>query len=100
MGELGSVFGWLCALVAAACNQAPDVATIQAAYESEAASGSNLHDKNLQILKAKCHDAASGFLCEVMFISKGDPTERLYFDIVSVDRIAETWQLKSGLCKR
>jgi len=101
MAEMGPVFGWLCALVATGwCNPVPDIATIQAAYESEAASGNNLHDKNLQILKAKCHDAASGFLCEVMFISKGDPTERLYFDIISVDRTADAWQLKSGLCKR
>lgn len=34
------------------------------------------------------------------FISKADPTERLYFDIVSVARDGDGWTLKSGLCKR
>jgi hypothetical protein len=92
---------WLCALAAAtSCAGTPDLATLQTAYDREAASGSTLHDKNLQILKSKCHDAANGYLCEVMFISKGDPSERLYFDIVSVVRAADTWELKSGLCKR
>jgi hypothetical protein len=40
------------------------------------------------------------FLCEVTFISKSDPSERLYFDIVAVARTAAGWELKSGLCKR
>jgi hypothetical protein len=34
------------------------------------------------------------------FISKGDPTGRLYFDIVAVAPAGAGWQLKSGLCKR
>jgi hypothetical protein len=33
-------------------------------------------------------------------ISKSDPTERLYFDIVAVARVGDEWTLKSGLCKR
>jgi len=92
---------WLCALVAMSCNSAPDIAAIQTAYESEASAGSALHDKGLQVLQAKCHDnSADKFLCEVTFISKGDPTERLYFDIVAVARAGSGWELKSGLCKR
>jgi hypothetical protein len=95
------MFRFVCALAAVSfCDVSPDIAVLQSAYEHEAASGSTLHDKNLQILKAKCHDAANGFLCEVMFISKGDPGERLYFDIVSVARSGDAWELKSGLCKR
>jgi hypothetical protein len=93
--------GWLCALVAMSCNAVPDIAAIQTAYEREASAGSSLHDKGLQVLQAKCHDSGTdGFLCEVTFISKGDPTERLYFDIVAVDRVGDGWTLKSGLCKR
>jgi len=93
--------GWICALIAMSCNATPDVAVIQAAYEREASAGSSLHDKGLQVLQAKCHDnSADGFLCEVTFISKGDPSERLYFDIVAVARIGDDWTLKSGLCKR
>jgi hypothetical protein len=43
---------------------------------------------------------SNGFLCETTFISKGDSTERLYFDIVAVARKGDGWELKSGLCKR
>jgi len=92
---------WLCALVAVSCYSAPDIAAIQAAYEREASAGSTLHDKGLQVLQTKCHDDnADKFLCEVTFISKSDPTERLYFDIVAVARAGGSWELKSGLCKR
>ena len=92
---------WLCALVAVSCYSAPDIAAIQAAYEREASAGSTLHDKGLQVLQTKCHDdSADKFLCEVTFISKSDPTERLYFDIVVVARAGGSWELKSGLCKR
>jgi hypothetical protein len=96
---------WLCALVAISCKPVPDIAVIQTAYEREASAGSTLHDKGLQVLQSKCHDADgstgnSGFLCEVTFVSKGDPEERLYFDIVAVARAGDGWELKSGLCKR
>ena len=91
---------WLCALVAMSCNAIPDIAAIQTAYEREASAGSTLHDKGLQVLQAKCHDDGTDkFICEITFISKGDP-ERPYFDIVSVARSGEGWELKGGLCKR
>ena len=92
---------WLCALVAMSCNPVPDIAAIQTAYEREASGGSTLHDKGLQVLQSKCHDDRTDkFLCEVTFISKSDPTERLYFDIVAIARAGNDWELKSGLCKR
>ena len=92
---------WLCTLVAMSCYSAPDIAAIQAAYEREASVGSTLHDKDLQVLQTKCHDdSADKFLSEVTFISKSDPTERVYFDIVAVARAAEGWELKNGPCKR
>ena len=95
---------WICSLVGLACNSVPDVAVIQTAYEREAAAGSKLHDKDLQVLTTKCHDNSDGpFLCEVTFISNKDPNkgdERLYFDIVAVARTAGGgWELRSGLCK-
>ena len=91
---------WLCTLVAMSCNSVPDLAAIQTAYEREASVGSALHDAGLQVLQAKCHDDGTDkFLCEVTFISKGDP-ERPYFDIVTVARAGEGWELQSGLCKR
>jgi hypothetical protein len=91
----------VCALVAWHCDPPPSVALIQSAYEREETAGSTLHDTGLQVLEAKCHDNnPDGFLCEVTFISKNDPQERLYFDIVSVALAREGWELKSGLCKR
>jgi hypothetical protein len=93
--------GWICALVALYCNSAPDVATIQAAYDRESSAGSKLHDKDLKVLQAKCHDdGKDGYLCEVMFTSTTDTNERLYFDIVAVARKGGGWGLQSGLCKR
>jgi hypothetical protein len=93
--------GWMCALVGMSCNALPDVAVIQTAYEREASSGSKLHDKDLQVLETKCHDDGTDrYLCEVTFVSRSDPSQRLFFDIVAVARAAEGWELKSGLCKR
>ena len=90
---------WLCALVAMSCNSAPDVTAIQTAYERAASGTSALHDNSLQVLQVKCHgDNAETFLCEITFISKGD-RERPYFDIVTVARAGDAWDLKSGLCK-
>jgi hypothetical protein len=92
---------WACSLLGASCGAPPDITVIQAAYEREASSGSSLHDKELKVLQAKCHDSSPNrFLCEVMFVSTTDPTQRLYFDIVDVARTDAGFQLKSGLCKR
>ena len=91
---------WLCALAAMYCSSIPDTAAIQRAYEREASAGSTLHDKGLQVLQANCHgDGTDKFICELTFILKGDP-ERPYFDVVSVARTGEGWELKGGLCKR
>jgi hypothetical protein len=91
---------WICALVALSCGATPGVAVIQSAYDREAAAGSTLHDKSLQVLQAKCRDDGTDkYLCDVTFISKSDPTELQFFDIVAVARVADGWQLKSGLCK-
>src|SRR5258708_24175627 len=100
---MSQAVGWICSLVGLAGSTVPNVADIQSAYEREVAAGSKLHDKELQVLTAKCHDNSDGpFLCEVTFISNKDPNkgdERLYFDIVAVARTADGWELKSGLCK-
>lgn len=92
---------WVCALFATSCNAAPDAAIIQAAYERAEAAGSALHDKELLVVTAKCHDGgASAFLCEISFISKSDAAQQLYFDIVAVARTENGWVLRSGLCRR
>ena len=91
----------ICSFIGLSCIPLPNVSAIQIAYEHEASSGNSLHDKGLTVLSTKCHRSGSDqALCEVTFISRDDPTERLYFDIVAVARTSEGWQLKSGLCKR
>jgi hypothetical protein len=94
---------WACTLIGLSCDAStPNMAVIQSAYEREASSGSKLHDKGLRVLKATCdQDGAAGrFLCQVTFLSKDDPNERLYFDVVAVARTENGWALQSGLCKR
>jgi hypothetical protein len=94
---------WACALIGLSCDASmPNMTVIQSAYEREASSGSKLHDKGLQVLNADCDEDGGGgrFLCQVTFLSKDDPNERLYFDIVAVARTDKGWELKSGLCKR
>jgi hypothetical protein len=92
-----------CSLVGMPCDAGkPDVATIQSAYEQEAANGSKLHDRGLRVLEASCEHgkASDNFLCQVTFLSKDDPRQRLYFDVVAVARTEKGWELQSGLCKR
>jgi hypothetical protein len=95
---------WVCPLVGLPCSAAtsPNVSIIQSAYEREAANGSRLHDKGLEVIEASCDPPREGrFLCQITFLSKDDPDQRLYFDVVAVSRSGEgEWELKSGLCKR
>lgn len=93
---------WACSLVGMSCDASkPDVRVIQSAYEREESNGSKRHDRGLKVLEASCEsDAAGGFLCQVTFLSKDDPAQRLYFDVVAVARTDGGWELESGLCKR
>jgi hypothetical protein len=94
---------WVCSVAGLSCGAAvgPNVSIIQSAYESEASSGSSLHDRGLKVIEASCDKPVGDqFLCQITFLSADDPTQRLYFDIVAVNRSAQGWELKSGLCKR
>jgi hypothetical protein len=96
---------WACSHVGVACGpvqQTPTMANIQAAYSREAAAGSKLHDPGLRLIEAQCDGKPSKgrYLCQVTFLSKSDPTQRLYYDIVAVAPITDGWELKSGLCKQ
>jgi hypothetical protein len=93
---------WMCSLAGLSCGAvSPNVSIIQSAYESEASSGSSLHDRGLKVIEASCDKPIGDqFLCQVTFLSTDDPNQRLYFDIVAVSRSERGWELKSGLCKR
>jgi hypothetical protein len=94
---------WVCSIAGLSCGTAvsPNASIIQSAYESEASSGSSLHDRGLKVIEASCDKPVGDqFLCQVTFLSADDPNQRLYFDIVAVSRSERGWELKSGLCKR
>jgi hypothetical protein len=79
----------------------PNLAVLQSAYDRESTQANSRHDPNLQLTNAKCDDGTSGrFLCQVAFLSRSDPSERLYFDVVAIARQNDAWVLQSGLCKR
>jgi hypothetical protein len=93
---------WICSLIGVACGAPakPDLPAIQSAYEREAANGSALHDPGLQVLKSSCDDPKDGrYLCQITFLSKSDPTQRLYFTVIAVAHEGNVWALKSGLCR-
>ncbi len=94
----------VCSALGVGCEaeRPPDLDVIQHAYDRERAAGSSKHDKDLKVLEAKCEGkrSATGYLCQVTFMSIADPAQRLYYDIVSVASSADGWKLTSGLCKR
>lgn len=93
--------GCVCAALSCDCLARPDASIIQSVYDSEAANGSPLHDRDLRVIGASCNIAAEGeYLCQVTFLSNADPNKRLYFDIVSIDQTYHGWKLRSGLCRR
>lgn len=94
---------WMCPLLGVTCAgvTTPNVAVIQSAYEREAANGSALHDKGLQVLEASCDPPKEGvYLCQITFMSSADPNQRLYYDVIAVAQNNGEWHLESGLCKR
>jgi hypothetical protein len=67
---------------------AQDCIAIQRAYDQEASLGTSKHDNNLMLIEAKFDAGQNGrFRCQVTFLSKDDPGERLYFDIVAIARV-------------
>lgn len=79
---------------------APDAASIQSAYEHELGRGSVKHDPGLHVRTADCNAAAPrSYICSIQFTSAADRDDRLYLDIVQVNRADTGWTLKSGLCR-
>jgi nickel-dependent lactate racemase len=104
---MGSIVVALCALAASSTSHAdttgePSVANIQAAYEREAAREAARHDKDLEVLSADCSRAASSpqFLCWVTYASKNHSPRQLNYDVVTMERKGDEWELQGGLCKR
>lgn len=97
------LLAWLCSLASLFCGTPakPDLSTLQLTYDREEAQHSTRHDKGLRIVEASCEAASDArSLCQVTFLSKDDPEQRLYFDVIAVAHRDGRWELESGLCKR
>jgi hypothetical protein len=91
------------AMIAApgACARAetPSVASIQAAYDAARVENADRHAFDLVVQDAKCSEMkAGGYACQIDFVRKSAPEQRLYFDVVTLDERAGQWVLLSGLC--
>jgi hypothetical protein len=79
--------------------QAPSMASIQAAYDAARVENADRHAFDLVIQDAKCSEMkAGGYACQIDFVRKSAPEQRLYFDVVTLDERAGQWTLLSGLC--
>jgi hypothetical protein len=78
----------------------PDVASVQAAYDEEKASGSPLHVDDLLIRDSDCNPIAGrGYGCQVSYVRKANANGRLYFDVIVLEPGNGGWKLVSGLCR-
>ena len=84
---------------AAASAQPPSAASVQAAYDAARVESAERHAFDLVIQDAKCSEMkAGGYACQIDFVRKSAPEQRLYFDVVTLDERAGQWVLLSGLC--
>jgi hypothetical protein len=99
---------WKAALAAAALAAAggarataaaPSIESVQAAYDAARVENAERHAFDLVIQDAKCIEMkAGGYACQVDFVRRTAPEQRLYFDVVTLDERAGQWVLLSGLC--
>lgn len=79
----------------------PTIETIQAAYDSAKLEEADRHDDQLQIHAAECRRVdTENFTCQVGFTDRRSTSDRLYFDVIGLDRVDRAWRLVSGLCRR
>jgi len=57
--QLWAIIVGACMQTGLSCGGAPDVSTVQSAYELETGSGNNPDDSGLRVIEAKCLDDAS-----------------------------------------
>ena len=89
-----------CLMAAGAAQAAvPGVADVQSAYDAARITNADKHVFDLAITDAKCSAMkAGGYACQVDFVRRTAPEQRLYFDVVTVDDRTGQWVLLSGLC--
>jgi hypothetical protein len=79
----------------------PTVEAIQAAYDSAKLEEADHHDDQLRIRAADCRPLSeASFTCQVGFTDGRSTGDRLYFDVIGLDRSDRAWTLVSGLCRR
>jgi hypothetical protein len=87
-------------LVAASVQAAvPTVSSVQSAYDAARLENAERHTADLVIQDAQCSPMkAGGYACQIDFVRKAAPEQRLYFDVITLDERAGQWVLLSGLC--
>lgn len=82
-----------------AADSPPQIASIQQAYQREAATIGAKHDAGLRVVGADCSRDLSGeYLCWVKYTGSADEHREVRSDVVSLRRDGSEWKLKSGLC--
>ena len=105
MRGMAMVAGRVAALLAAAAPALPALAamptaqSVQAAYDAARVENAERHAYDLVIEAARCSAMkAGGYACQIDFVRRAAPEQRLYFDVVTLDERDGQWVLLSGLC--
>src|SRR4051794_15982263 len=77
----------------------PTAQSVQSAYDAARTENTERHAYDLVIQDAKCSGMnAGGYACQIDFVRRAAPEQRLFFDVVTLDERDGRWVLLSGLC--
>jgi hypothetical protein len=77
----------------------PTTQSVQSAYDAARVENAERHAFDLVIEDARCSAMkAGGYACQIDFVRRAAPEQRLYFDVVTLDERDGQWVLLSGLC--
>jgi hypothetical protein len=94
----GCVASWPCS---AKETEGPSLPAIQAAYDNAKSESGGDHVDGLTVRAADCQqDRSDAYSCQITFTATSGAQDRLYFDVIGLDRQPAGWKLVSGLCKR
>jgi hypothetical protein len=77
----------------------PTAQSVQSAYDEARVENAERHAYDLVIETAQCSAMkAGGYACQIDFVRRAAPEQRLFFDVVTLDERDGRWVLLSGLC--
>ena len=99
----------LCLMISVSTNSAfgfwekkPSIPDLQTAYENASNQPGSTHIPGLKIVGSQCDLSSNGkFMCQIGFRIAGEPEDRVYLDVASVEPAGSgRWTLVSGLCRK